>query len=79
MKSKLAEAAGWYGIIAILGAYGLVSFGVLSAESIIFQLLNATGALGVIWISSRKGVTQSVLLNAIWVAIAVLAIVKILL
>lgn len=73
---KGAEVAGWYGIAAILGAYVLVSFGVISSDSAVFQLLNLTGALGVIWISIVKNVMQSVVLNVIWAFVAIAALVK---
>lgn len=73
---KMAEVAGWYGIVAILGAYALVSFSVIESGSFIYQALNLTGALGVIWISYIKGVKQSVVLNVVWALIALVAIVK---
>lgn len=76
---KMAEVAGWYGIAAILGAYALVSFSVIESNSFLFQALNLTGAIGVIWISYVKGVKQSVVLNVVWAIIAVIAIFKLVL
>lgn len=78
-ESKLAEVAGWYGIIAILGAYFLVSFGVINSDALVFQILNLTGALGVIWISVVKKLRQTVVLNVIWAVIALTALWRILL
>lgn len=78
MKNKVAECAGWYGIVAILGAYFLVSFGVITSDSVVFQLLNATGAVGIIWISVVKRLRQTVVLNAVWLAIALVALAQIL-
>lgn len=72
-----AEIAGWYGILAILAAYLLVSFGIVAANSLLFQLLNLTGALGIIIISLHKRVMQSVVLNVVWIGVAVAAIVRI--
>jgi len=77
-KQLLAETAGWYGTVAILSAYILVSFNVISGNSVPFQLLNLTGALGIIAIASYKKVTQSIVLNIFWGIVAVVAIVKIL-
>lgn len=77
-KRILAEIAGWYGAIAILAAYALVSFGVIADDSLVFQLLNLTGALGVITISVYKRVAQSVALNVVWGTVAVIAIINIL-
>ena len=76
MDKKFAEALGWYGTTAFIGSYMLVSFGVISATGIVYQLLNLTGAAGIIIISLKKGVKQSVVLNVIWAAIAVAAIVR---
>jgi len=45
-KNLLDEIIGWYGMAAILSAYALVSFNFLSSFSIIYQLLNFTGAGG---------------------------------
>lgn len=76
-KKLFAEIAGWYGIVAILAAYSLVSFNVISGDSIVFQLLNLTGAIGVLIISTYKKVVQSVVLNIFWAAVAIIAIVRI--
>lgn len=45
-KNFIDEIIGWYGMAAILLAYGLVSFNVLSASGIFYQVLNFTGAGG---------------------------------
>ena len=85
MKKKLsskqlaAEIAGWYGTIAILAAYVFVSFGLISGDGIVFQLLNLTGAIGVIIIASYKKVAQSIVLNVVWSVVAIVAITAIML
>ncbi|MGH7928608.1 MAG: CBU_0592 family membrane protein, partial [Candidatus Binatia bacterium] len=48
MKRTLIEIVGWYGALAIITAYCLVSFQIVEATSTIFQLLNLTGALSLI-------------------------------
>lgn len=74
---KLAlEIAGWYGVIAILAAYGLVSFNIVSANGTVYQLLNLTGGGSIALISVRKRAYQPATLNIAWAAIALLAIVK---
>ncbi len=78
-QAKLvAEVVGWYGTIAIIGAYALVSFNLLSPNSVWYQLLNLTGAIGIIVISLIKKVRQSVVLNLFWAAIATLALLRLL-
>jgi hypothetical protein len=75
-KQVLTEVAGWYGAIAILAAYLLVSFNVISGNGLLFQLLNLTGAFGIIVIASYKKVRQSVLLNIFWSLIAIVALIR---
>jgi len=78
-KQLFAEIAGWYGAVAILSAYILVSFTVISGDGVIFQLLNLTGAIGIIAIAVHKKVKQSVVLNVFWAAVAIIALVRIIL
>ena len=73
------EIFGWYGAVAILLAYALVSFSLMEPTSIWYQLLNGTGALGVLAISFYKSSCQPAVLNAIWAIIAFVAIFNILL
>jgi hypothetical protein len=76
-KQIAAEIAGWYGTIAILAAYVLVSFNAISSDGIAFQLLNLTGAIGIIAIATYKKVRQSIVLNVFWGIIAIVAIINI--
>lgn len=73
----LAEIFGWYGAIAILGAYALVSFLVIPSNGLIFQILNLTGALGLMAVAYYKKVYQSVVLNIVWSIIGIIAIANI--
>lgn len=75
-KNIKVEIIGWYGAIAILLAYILVSFEFITASGAIFQLLNLTGAIGIIIISIYKNVVQSVVLNIFWAGIAIVAILR---
>lgn len=68
------ELFGWYGMIAIVTAYALVSFAVLQPTDMTYQLLNISGALGLGLISFYKKAYQPGVLNIIWIAIAVMAI-----
>lgn len=73
-KQLFAESAGWYGAVAILVAYALVSFKIIPGDGLAFQLLNLTGALGILTISLYKKVKQSIVLNIFWGAVAIVAI-----
>jgi len=77
-SSWLIEALGWYGAAAVLAAYLLLSFNVLQPDQLSFQLLNGSGALALGFEAYRKKDYQPTALNAIWLAIAVIAIIRIL-
>lgn len=73
----MIELFGWYGTIAIVSAYALVSFSMLSPTSVSYQLLNITGSLGIVTASLHKKDYQSTVLNIIWILIAVVAIIRV--
>jgi len=75
-KSKYTEIAGWYGMAALICAYGLASFSIIPANGVVFLLLNITGAIGVMIVSAADRVEQSVLLNMFWLAIGVAALIR---
>jgi hypothetical protein len=74
MKNRLLEIFGWYGTIAIVGAYFLVSTGFIASNSLIYQALNASGSLGIVFVSYKKRAFQPAVLNVIWLLIALYAI-----
>jgi len=78
MNKKLLEIIGWYGTIAIIGAYALLSFNLISSQSAIYQLLNVTGAIGIVIISLKKKVYQPAVLNIIWTVIGMVALLQLL-
>ncbi len=75
MKRKIINIFGWYGVAAILGAYALLNFGILEARSIIYQLLNLTGAIGVGVDALNDKDWQPVVLNLVWAVIAIVSII----
>ncbi len=75
---KRDEFLGWYGTAAILIAYALINFNIISLEGYLYQLLNTTGALGIAYISFKKRAYQPGVLNVIWAAIALIAIMSLL-
>jgi len=78
MNKILEEIIGWYGTCAIVLAYALISFNLISASSLTYQLLNGTGALGIISISFKKKAYPPAVLNIIWALIAVITIIRLL-
>lgn len=73
-STKVTEITGWYGVIAILTAYALVSFKIIESSTLVYQLLNLTGALGIVAVSVSKKDKQPAVLNAIWALVAFIAI-----
>jgi hypothetical protein len=76
-QGKLAEFCGWYGMLALIVAYFLVSFGWIDGQGLIFQIINLTGGVGLLIVAASKGVLQSVILNFFWAIIGVIAIARI--
>lgn len=74
--SKFISLCGWYGVVAILGAYALVIFEVIPPNGNAYQLLNLTGAMGIVFVTAYKKDTQPLVLNAAWAIIALAAIVR---
>jgi hypothetical protein len=72
---KLAvEVIGWAGAALILGAYALLSFGKLRAESVSYQLMNILGAAGFVVNSGWNGALPSAAMNVIWIGIGLYAL-----
>ena len=75
-RTKITEFLGWFGVILILLAYFLVSFGFVLAESLFYPLLNLVGSFFIIMETLSKKDYQPVVLNIVWLLIAVIAIVR---
>lgn len=75
-KQLFLEAFGWYGAVAILASYALVSFEIIGVESFLFHFLNLSGSMGIMLISYAKKTYQPFVLNAFRVAIATIAIIN---
>ena len=81
MKAKtiLLESSGYIGASFILVAYFLVSFNILSSQSVIFQYLNLIGSVGNITYYIYKKAYSGAILDSIWLVIAIFAIGRLLL
>ena len=76
-SNLLYEIVGWYGTVAIISAYALNSFNFMSATNPWYQILNGTGAVGIVLISLKKKAYQPATLNAIWTVIAIIGLIQI--
>jgi len=73
---KLQNIIGWYGVLAILLAYILLSFKLISSQGVIYQLLNLTGALGIVVEALSKRDAQPAALNIVWAVVAAIALIR---
>jgi len=73
----LIEEIGWIGVLLILLAYGLLSFGVIDSGDFWYHVLNLVGALGIMVDALAVKNYQPVVLNIVWALIALYSIVKV--
>lgn len=78
-SSGFTEVLGWYGMLALVGAYFLVSFGLVAAEGLAFQVLNLTGGASLVVFAMSKKAIQLAILNTFWALIGIIAIMRIIL
>jgi hypothetical protein len=75
-KNFIIEALGWYGALAILISFFLVSFGYVSPHSLPYLFGNLTGALGLMIEAKSRKAYPSIFLNIVYGLVALLAIVR---
>lgn len=74
----LVDIIGWIGSIEVLIAYGLNSYQKIRSDSPMFYFLNFTGGICLVVYTIYKEAFASAFVNIIWVAIAAVAIGKLL-
>jgi len=72
------EVFGWYGLVAVVVAYGTVSLSLISPNSYLYQFLNLSGAFGLGLVAFVKRAYQNGVLNIVWAAIAAVALLRLL-
>lgn len=72
----LVDVVGWAGVVVLLVAYALVSTRRIEGDSAIYQILNLGGAALLIVNSFYYGAFPSVVVNVVWIGIAVFALVR---
>ncbi len=75
-KIILVNIFGWSGVVALLAAYLLVSTRKLEGDSIPYQALNLGGSALLIVNSFYFGALPSVGVNAVWICIAIFALIR---
>ena len=64
-------------MVLILVAYFLISFDIVTVHNIWFQLLNIVGSFGLVLVAFGRRDWQPMVLNIIWIFIAIIAMVRI--
>lgn len=71
------DIIGWIGVLLILLAFALTTFGIIiNARDIAYGLLNFAGALGIVISSYAKKDLQPVILNIVWLLVATIGIIR---
>jgi hypothetical protein len=65
-SSKYSEEIGWYGMVAVLVGYFLVSLGFVAQNNLIYVLLNFTGSIGLGIISYKKKAVSLYVFYFLW-------------
>lgn len=73
----LIDILGWVGSVEVILAYGLNSYQKIKSDSVLFQVLNLTGAAFLIVNTIYYGAYPSTFINIVWVVIAVVALFRI--
>lgn len=68
------DIIGWIGSIEVIAAYALNSYQKIKPDSVLFQLLNLTGALFLIVNTVYYSAYPSAFINVVWVIIALLSL-----
>jgi len=76
-RAIIIELLGWYGVSAVIGSYFLISFLIIHPNTILYQILNASGALCLASASFNKRAYQPTASNTIWATIAIIALIQI--
>jgi hypothetical protein len=70
-KHLAIEVTGWLGILIILGSYAALNIGIVEPKDISYILANVVGSLAIIYETYCKKDYQLVVLNVIWMGIAI--------
>lgn len=73
----LIEILGWVGSIEVVTAYALNSYQKIKSDSLVFQVLNLSGAIFLIINSIYKEAYPFTFINSVWSVIAIVAIIGI--
>jgi len=70
---KMKNIIGWIGMVLVLLAYFLLNFKLVEINSLSYLILNIVGALAIIYESAIKKSYPVIVLNAIWILVAIIS------
>jgi hypothetical protein len=76
-KRRLAEIYGWVGSLFILGAYALLSFGLISSESAMYHGIFFIGSTGLAVVTYIHKAFQSFTVNVTFSLLALIAFIRV--
>lgn len=76
LRKKIAEKIDWLGVILILTAFTLSSFGVIESNKLLYIGLNIIGSACIAGVSYKKRDFQPMTLNSIWMLVAIIALIR---
>ena len=74
--SNITEIIGWFGMSLVLMAYAFISLNLLSPANILYPIFNIVGSVGIIYSSTKKKDYQPVVLNYVWILVAIAVLIK---
>lgn len=72
--SRIVDALGWYGMLAVTAAYALNARGYLD-DGLVYQSLNATGALALLVLCHAKRDWPTLTLEVVWLVASIAGLV----
>ena len=79
MRARSIEVLGWIGAGFLVVAYAMLSLGLLLSTDSLYQGLNAFGAAGIIVVSWYKRAYQPMLVNVVWLFVALMVLARLIL
>ena len=78
LKNIVIEMLGWYGMAAVFGAYAMTTLGYIAPGGMAANLLNLTGAVGIVVVTVKHKAWPSAVLNMLWTIIGLVGIARLL-
>lgn len=75
-KNTRYEIIGWIGTAFVIGSYALLSTGIISGDDYLYHLMVLLGSVGVAAISYLRRAYQPFVINAFFVVIALIALIR---